>query len=327
MVIAGIDEAGYGPMLGPLVVGCCAFEVPDAAEGFDPAAELPCVWKRLGKLVSRSRSKNGRKIHVNDSKLVYSPGIGLKELERSVLAMLTTLRGHVDGLDAVLRHAAPQAVPDFAEYSWYAPPAGEPFPIEADGTSVRLFAKGLAELMGRTQTRLVHLEAQVICERQLNRMFDATRNKASALFSIAARHLDHLLRMHGRRNLVIYCDRQGGREHYGSLLRLMFDEWSLEITREQDGFSDYRLRRGESVVRIVFCEKAEERCLPVALASMLSKYLREALMHRFNAYWRQFCPDVAPTAGYYGDGARFLSEIDAKRRELNVPDDALIRSR
>src|SRR3954454_22175229 len=268
MVIAGIDEAGYGPLLGPLVVGCCAFEVPDPQDGFDVDDEPPCVWKRLGKLVSKNRSKTGRKIHLNDSKQVYSPGIGLKELERSVLSLLTTLRGSVEALDPLLAHLAPHAVDDISGYTWYAAPPAETFPIEADGTSVRLFAKALAELMQRTQTRLVHLEAQVICERQLNQMFDATRNKASALFSVAARHLDFLLRTYGRQNLVITCDRQGGREHYGSLLRLMFDDWSLEVAREQDGFSDYRLRKQGATVRLIFCERAEAQCLPVAAASM-----------------------------------------------------------
>ncbi len=60
---------------------------------------------------------------------------------------------------------------------------------------------------------------------------------------------------------------------------------------------------------------------------MLSKYLREALMRRFNAYWNRHLPDVQPTAGYYGDGVRFLHDIDAKRRELGVTDEDLIRSR
>ena len=88
MILAGIDEAGYGPLLGPLVVGCCAFEISDA----DPASdELPCVWKRLRKLVSRNRTKNGKKLHVNDSKVVYAYESGLKELERAVLALLATL--------------------------------------------------------------------------------------------------------------------------------------------------------------------------------------------------------------------------------------------
>jgi len=36
---------------------------------------------------------------------------------------------------------------------------------------------------------------------------------------------------------------------------------------------------------------------------------------------------VTPTAGYYNDGQRFLQDIDAKRRELGIADELLIRSR
>ena len=329
MVIAGIDEAGYGPLLGPLVVGCCAFTLGDG-DGCDPLGDpksWPCVWKRLGRYVSRNRSKTGRKLHVNDSKLVYSPAGGLKELERSILALLAAGGEPCDDLAALLARVAPDAVGDLADYCWYQPAPDERFPLEQDAVAVKLFAKALREHMDKTATHCVRLSARVVPERQLNRMFDATRNKGSTLFSLSAIHLAALLREYGERRLVIVCDRQGGREHYGQLLRLMFDEWALEVNREHEGYADYTLRRGGHAVRLIFREKAEAQCLPVAVASMLSKYLREALMRRFNAYWKQLLPDIQPTAGYYGDGVRFLNDSAGKRRELGIGDELLVRAR
>jgi hypothetical protein len=323
MIISGIDEAGYGPLLGPLVVGCCAFELGGEL-GPD---EIPCLWKRLRRHLSKSRCKSGRKIHVNDSKLVYSSSAGLKELERSMLSLIAASGKWCVTLDECLQQVAPAAGEEAAQYAWYAPPAAETFPIEQEALPIQLFANSLRQELQRTETRCIHLRAQVVFERRFNQMIDATRNKGSALFSIAAMHLDHLLRNFGDQNLVIVCDRQGGREHYGSLLRLMFPEWSLEIDCEADGNSEYRLHRNGHEVRLIFREKAEAGCMSVAIASMLSKYLREAMMKRFNAFWQTHLPDVQPTAGYYGDGTRFLADIDIKRRELGIADEHLVRSR
>src|SRR5438552_3765526 len=152
MILAGIDEAGYGPLLGPLVVGCSAFAV-DGADGDD----LPDLWRLMKKLVSRKRCRFGRKLHINDSKLVYAPDDGLKELERSMLVMSHQLHESISSTDDLLKCLASHVLQDLPVHPFYHVSAAERFPIENDAMAIKLLANGLRAEMKRVNVRVVHL--------------------------------------------------------------------------------------------------------------------------------------------------------------------------
>ncbi len=180
MILAGLDEAGYGPLLGPLVVGSCAFKI-DAQDSED----LPCIWKRLTKVVSKKRSTTGRKLHINDSKIVYSGAAGLKELERSVLSLIAAMHDFPADLPAMFSFTAAHVLADLPAIRGNQSAGEETFPIEQDAISIRMMANALRAEMLRQQTHCVYLSARVVLEGRLNTMMAATRNKASVLFSPA----------------------------------------------------------------------------------------------------------------------------------------------
>lgn len=325
MILAGIDEAGYGPILGPLCVACCALRLPEFAA--DPEAPPPDLWKPLRRCAARKRDRKGRKLHINDSKQVYSPALGLAELERSVLAWTIASGASCGDLESLLRAVAPCVLEDLPAVEWYELPRDESHPLECEPAPVAIAANALRHECRRHNIQPLLPRARLLLEERFNQMTTATRNKSSVLFSITAEHIDRLLREHAGEGLVIVCDRHGGRSHYASLLRLMFEEWNLTVLAETETRADYILRRGGGWARLRFAEKADCACLATAMASMTAKYLRERLMRRFNAFWRRHAPELKPTAGYWPDGVRFLDDISPLRRRLRISDQRLVRQR
>src|SRR5690348_9680141 len=80
--IIGIDEAGYGPNLGPFVMTSVACRVPDKWARAD-------LWHVLRRAVRRQSSAADGRLLVEDSKVVYSTTRGLHDLETGVLAVLS----------------------------------------------------------------------------------------------------------------------------------------------------------------------------------------------------------------------------------------------
>ncbi len=321
-VIAGIDEAGLGPLLGPLVVSATAFAVPD--ESADVS-----MWHLLAGTVCRRPAKRRSPIAIADSKKLYSGlrgPVGLEHLERGVLSMLAAAGERPNSLVGLLKRLAPSAVKQVGEYSWYAQPA-LPLPHAITPTSVALSGKALADGMSKVGLSLLTMRCQPVFAGEFNRMIRATNNKSVTLFDVTCRLLMYLWRSLPGGQIRVHVDRHGGRTYYLQALQRVFPSCQFKVLEENETCSAYHLAGPDRNMEISFHVDCEDQYLPVALASMISKYVRELFMMLFNRYWAEQVRDLAPTAGYYTDARRFFAEIGPAIRRLGVDETLLYRSR
>jgi hypothetical protein len=322
-MVAGIDEAGFGPILGPLVVSAVVFELPDALVGAD-------MWRALSPAVRKKPAKRHTGLAIGDSKKLYSPAIGLEHLERGALGMLGMATPRTAGLRSLLGWLCPPAVGQMQDYPWYRG-ADVELPAAVEAAGLRLRAKHVAAAMEAAGVRLVAARSEVVLVGQYNRLVAASDNKATTLLDHTVRLIDWAWRNRpDGQGMTVLVDRQGGREHYLPTLGKTFPDASgKKILIEEADHSGYRLSMGKVNIDVHFEQGGEDLHLPVALASMVSKYLRELFMRLENRYWaaQMAGTDLSPTAGYYQDGKRFLADIDAARRRLGTPTELLVRSR
>ncbi len=332
MIIAGIDEAGLGPVLGPLVISSTAFRI----DGEDVDADL---WSLLKGGIARSLSdirkrKLSAAIAIADSKALFNRHSkrGIAPLEQAVLTMLTLVdeageppRTLAELLDGCCDGSRPRA----AAYPWY----GEctlALPLRAQATDIAFATNAVRVAMRRAKVDLLGLRAEPLFVGEYNRLVGATHNKATAAFGVVARLLAELWAMAercGEKHLRVVVDRQGGRMRYREPLQRMFPDGRLRILEESDAVSRYHIERGASLADVSFAVSGDSHSLPTALASMLSKYIRECCMEMFNGFWAGHVEGLKPTAGYHEDGNRFAEEIAATAERLGIIREQYYRQR
>jgi len=318
VLVAGIDEAGYGPLLGPLVASGVVFEVPDALVGAD-------LWEALTGSICRAPKKSDSRLAIADSKKLYQRAAGLTALERAALVMLQTAQRKPRTLGGLLKVVAPECVSAMLEYPWYVghDPA---LPRTTTAADIATPANAVRRDARACGVRLVGVHSEVLCEGHFNRHLKLTRNKASVAMGLVLRLVQRILKSHPG-GLHLFIDRQGGREYYVEKLMTFFEGATLRVLEETNLRSAYELTIGRRTLTMEFLVGGEDHHLPIALASVYSKYLRELLMEGLNQYFKERVEDLLPTAGYHTDAQRFLADIESAVASERLDRGLLVRAR
>lgn len=325
--LIGMDEAGYGPNLGPLVVTAVAWEVPGDPRKVD-------LWSEFEGIVATGPASDGEHLQIGDSKAVYSPSRGLAPLETGVLAALRLHKRPADSAFPGTLHGVcrwlHRAFDDEKPSPWMAEhdvPIPHSLNGNGDGPAAHHVVLGDAwrKRCGERKVTLRGICCDVVSPRRFNERMCSHDNKARALSEISFEVLSSLWREispDDKDRVLIIADKHGGRNRYHEFLPIVFGDRFIRCKQESMDLSSYAV--GNAEIRF---ETRSERHLPVALASMICKYLRELAMVQFNRFWTTRLADLKPTAGYPLDAKRFRAEIAELQQTLGIADDVLWRER
>ncbi len=340
-LVMGTDEAGYGPNLGPLVISVSVWETPDGV-GVDG------LYDRLAGVIAPAGGKKAPAhcsvdppsasarecamshapvppIVMGDSKALYASGSGWRHLEYGLWAAMAQRGQQPRTWRGVWQSLAPDAMEALSDEPWHRD-YDAPAPSDCEADELIAAGERLRTGLAAAGVRLLDLRSRVIFPREFNDLLECHGLKSTVLsretLALAAASLEAL----PPGPTTIICDKHGGRNRYADLLAERFPEHFIEVCGEGRRQSAYRFGPPERRIEALFRMKAES-CLPAALASMASKYLRELSMRAFNAFWRERAPELRPTAGYPQDARRFRADVAETLKRLHIDERVFWRAK
>lgn len=318
-LVLGVDEAGYGPNLGPLVVAVSAWAVDSRLEVLDGLEPFAPEFQ------AASWTPRSAFVPFGDSKKIYQSGKGLAGLNFALRFFESIFEGKPSEKRPwfELSRLAQEDLSRVELHPWYrcknpAKGLGRANQVDWNSEASCRFAR---EKLLKLGVRLIGFRLRVLDEAYFNECVDRLGNKSDVLghisLELAWKVLGECMDFHSFKGIEIYCDRQGGRKKYAGLLSQTYERSHREsqvpfcsVVGESPKTSVYSMRHAGIATSIRF-QVHGDSLFPPAAASMVAKWARESLMERFNGYWREVVgPGLKPTAGYAVDAARFARDIE-----------------
>tara|TARA_R110002073_G_scaffold5624_23_gene34688 strand:+ start:589 stop:1599 length:1011 start_codon:yes stop_codon:yes gene_type:complete len=336
MLLIAVDEAGYGPKLGPLVVVATAWQLPDSVIDTDRSlASTDAAIAALFAPLSAPFRWRDLKLVVDDSKKLFqSRGHDPLAVLHAVVSVCKAWCG--DGelkLKPWLKKIATRNESALKHPAWLQNLKSQQFVSRTD-------AQDVIDHWQKNGASLTQVATRIVTAEKFNQTIARGFNKSDLLSDTSLRLIADVIDQQqdelgdaassdAQSRVLVYCDRHGGRQFYGAVLQHIWPDASLRIVQESRRESIYELVAEGRSMQIRFTVKGDS-FPPVAMSSIHAKYLREIYMNAFNSYFQKHSPDgqtLRPTAGYPVDADRFLSEAAETIQRLAIDPNRLVRSR
>jgi ribonuclease HII len=310
----GVDENGLGPRLGPMVVTGVLARVTGG--GAETAGRAP-----RGALATR----------LGDSKQLVSHGdVALGEAWARALVARGCGRdgearrgaeGSVDDLVHAIsiddRSALREPCPGHVEGQCWSPD-GESF--VAPDKLLRAVSRDLDRLAEKG-VEVVAVRSVLLCAKRMNDGLRAGKNRFVLDLHAMERLVLDLQRVAGSDVLAV-CGKVGGFGKYGAAFGPLAGRLHT-VVEEGRARSAYRF---PGVGEIAFVRDSDASDLCVAMASMVGKYVREALMSRIARHYQRAIDGLHGASGYHDPvTTAFIAATRLVRGAHEVPDECFER--
>jgi hypothetical protein len=304
----GADENGLGPRLGPMVVTAVMARVTPEGERIVGRKPRGALAERLGD--SKAMIAHGN-VALGEA---WARALVRRGCGRAPLAdgPGTTPDELVHAIAADDRAALRAPCPDHVEAQcWSA--AGES--LAAPEAMVETVARDLDRLAQRG-VDLVAVRSVILCARRMNEGLDAGRSR----FVIDLHAMERIvldLRAVAGEEVTAVCGKVGGFGKYGDAFGPLGGRLH-SVIEEGRARSAYHF---PGVGEIAFLRDGDATDLCIAMASMVGKYVREALMARVVRFYRGELPELPDASGYYDPvTTAFIDGTRLSRARREVPD-------
>lgn len=293
MLVVGIDENGFGPRLGPLVVTASLVVVKDVGH------LLQSSFKESKKICSSGRMEECERIALSFHRLIYgsTPSSASKYLSDIVYSQ-----------EGDCSSPLPHCLPDFPLPCWTS---------ESDLTEDRA-----QTFLKEIYVDLLEIRSIVICPGRFNEKLGTFSSKHHLEYALFEELIMYFTKQYQKEKVLFLCGRIGSTKDYSPF----FNRFPLILGSPQREGETWYLLPDDSEVR--FITDGDEKYFPIALSSVVGKYIRELFIEQMNRYFRSYLPYLPYCSGYINPVTkRFIEETKNFREEMGIPDRCFIRER